>query len=103
MDYPVDPTDETITSLALYYTSWCPYCRRVLRAIKRLGLSDDQVIMRDVDDESQHDDDLREARDRGTVPVLRIQYDEGEMWMPESVDIIDWLDERFGRGAPRGA
>ena len=96
MNFPVDPSDETITSLALYYTSWCPYCRKVLRAMEALSLSAGQVILRDVDDDAQHDDDLRAARGRGTVPVLRIQHADGDVWMPESEDIKDWLNQRFG-------
>ena len=93
--FPVDPNDVTIQSLALYYASWCPYCVRVLNTIKELDLSE-LVILRNVD-EDQHYDDLRTARGRGTVPVLRIQQDDDgeDVWMPESKEIKAFLQERF--------
>jgi glutaredoxin 2 len=37
-----------------------------------------------------------EATGRRTVPVLRIEHDDGRVeWMPESADIVDYLRERF--------
>ena len=94
MIFPVAP-HATLESLALYYATWCPYCVRVLDTMEELGL-EQQVIMRDVADDPQDHADLRAARGRGTVPVLRIQWDGDDVWMPESEDIKAFLRERFG-------
>lgn len=86
----------TIQSLALYYADWCPYCVRVLNVMEQLGIQD-QLIMRDIDEDSAHSEALWEARGRGTVPVLRISRPGGDdQWMPESADIIGFLRQRFG-------
>ncbi len=95
MDFPVDPNDAAIETLALYYADWCPYCVRVLDTMEELGL-DEQVVMRDIDDDPQHHDDLRDARGKGTVPVLRIHRGDDDVWMPESRDIKAFLQKRFG-------
>jgi glutathione S-transferase len=92
--FPIDPRAE-VQGLALYYSSWCPYCRRVLRAAKELDI-EDQLSLRDVDRHQEHDRALRAAQGRGTVPVLRIQRAEGDLWMPESRDIVAFLRARFG-------
>jgi glutaredoxin len=78
--------------LALYYFPSCPYCRRVLAAIERLGVD---VELRDIWDGTQHRNDLTEARGRTTVPVLRCTAGEKDRWMPESRDIIAHLQARF--------
>jgi DNA segregation ATPase FtsK/SpoIIIE-like protein len=45
----------------------------------------------------EHLRDLVEARGVKTVPVLRIRHPEGrDEWMPESADIVRYLDGRFG-------
>ena len=80
--------------LALYHFDGCPYCRRVRGAIDRLGLD---VELRDIHDDSKHWDDLVGVRGRGTVPVLKIDSPEGtERWMPESADIVRYLDKNYG-------
>ena len=94
MNFPVDPADASIQSLALYYASWCPYCVRVLDTMEQLGLQE-QVVLRSVD-QDLHDADLRKARGRGTVPVLRIQWGGDDVWMPESEEIRAFLRQRFG-------
>lgn len=77
--------------LALYYFDSCPFCGMVRRAIDLLGID---VELRDVMVEPQHRDDLVEARGRATVPVLRITSPDGEeRWMPESQDIISYLQQ----------
>ena len=38
------------------------------------------------------------ALGRGTVPVLRIEGDDGEVeWLPESAEIVRYLEAHFGR------
>lgn len=83
--------------LALYYSPTCPFCQRVMKAIARLGLD---VEMRNVIEDSSRRDELIEARGRATVPVLRIQSPNGEVrWMPESLDIIHYLNHMYGKPA----
>jgi len=79
--------------LALYTSGSCPFCWRVLRTIERLGL---QVARHDVYADRARLDELLQARGRATVPVLRIQSPDGEVrWMPESADIIHYLEHTY--------
>lgn len=76
--------------LALYHFDSCPFCRMVRVAIDDLGLD---VELRDIFEDAQYRDELVEARGRPTVPVLRITSTDGEeRWMPESDDIIRYLE-----------
>ncbi|MCB9603166.1 MAG: glutathione S-transferase N-terminal domain-containing protein [Sandaracinus sp.] len=74
--------------LALYHYDACGYCARVREAIEQLGL---EVEMRDVLEEPSWRRELAKVRGRGTVPVLRIEDEEGVRWMGESADIVRWL------------
>lgn len=73
---------------SLYYYDSCGYCRRVLRVIDKLKLD---VEKRHIHNVPQHLDDLKNARGRQTVPVLRIDEEGETTWMPESRDIIAYL------------
>jgi glutaredoxin len=85
------PTKDKLT---LYHFPSCPFCARVRAAIDRLGLD---VELRDIRTDAKHWDDLVAARGRGTVPVLKIDSPDGtERWMPESADIIRYLDKTYG-------
>ena len=76
--------------LALYHFDGCPYCSMVKSAINRLGID---VELRDISGSPQFCDDLVGARGRATVPVLRITSPDGEeRWMPESRDIVTYLE-----------
>lgn len=79
--------------LSLYHFDSCPYCARVRRALKHLEL---EVELKDIHRDPAALADLVEAMGRQTVPVLRIE--DGDVWMPESADIIRFLYERFGEG-----
>jgi glutaredoxin len=81
--------------LALYYIDGCPFCVRVLRAIDTLGLD---VQLRNIYENADHLTELREVRGRTTVPVLRITSPDGEdRWMPESADIVRYLQATYGQ------
>jgi glutaredoxin len=83
--------------LSLYYFDGCPFCVRVLRAIDALGI---EVEHRNIYADAGHLADLREARGRATVPVLRITSPDGDdRWMPESADIIRYLQATYGQAA----
>ena len=80
--------------LALYYYPYCGFCRRVTSVIDRLGI---QVELRDILKVPRSREELVEARGRQTVPVLRCTDARGhDRWMPESRDIIAYLERRFG-------
>ncbi len=75
--------------LALYMTPSCPFCVVVRRAIDELDID---VELRNIAADSGHYQDLVNARQRATVPVLRIDSPDGETrWMPESRDIVQYL------------
>lgn len=74
--------------LALYHYDACPYCARVREAIAELGV---EVELRDVLETPEHRRELVRARGRGTVPVLRIEDEDGVRWTAESRDIVRWL------------
>ena len=80
--------------LALYHFDGCPYCSMTRSAIKQLEID---VELRDLSNDPQHRDDLVKVRGRATVPVLRITSPDGEdRWMPESRDIVSYLQESYG-------
>ena len=79
-------------NLVLYHFDSCPYCRRVRDAMQRLKLD---IPMRDIRETAAYRDELVAATGRGTVPVLRIESPDGQVqWMPESLDIVAYLEER---------
>jgi len=80
--------------LALYHYEGCPYCSRVRRALDELGV---EVELRDIHRDPAHERALVAARGRHTVPVLRIRRAEGDEWLPESRDIVQYLRDRFSR------
>lgn len=80
--------------LALYTMAMCPFGWRVGRTIKRLGL---QVETRDILLHPSFREQLIQATGRATVPVLWIQAPDGSVrWMPESADIIHYLEQTYG-------
>lgn len=83
--------------LALYYFDGCPFCIRVMRAIDTMRLD---VELRNIYENRDYLDELREVRGRTTVPVLRITSSNGEdRWMPESADIVRYLQATYGQAA----
>ena len=83
--------------LALYHFQSCPFCRRVRETIARLGID---VELRDILLDERYRDELIAERGRATVPVLRISSPNGaERWMPESADIIAYLEDLYGKAA----
>jgi glutaredoxin len=82
--------------LALYFFDGCPFCDMVRRDIEAMGID---VDLRNIYDDAQHRGDLIAARGRATVPVLRITTPQGEdRWMPESRDIVQYLQRTYGEG-----
>lgn len=79
--------------LSLYGYSFCPYCAMVMREIDRLKID---VELKDTLRSRENKQALMAQMGRGTVPVLRIEEDGKEHWLPESRDIVAYLRKRFG-------
>jgi glutathione S-transferase len=75
--------------LSLYHYPSCPYCQRVRRAADELGIA---LELRDIHAQPGRLGELLAATGRRTVPVLRIEHEDGKVeWLPESRDIIEYL------------
>lgn len=84
--------------LSIYGYPQCPYCQRVFRATQALGI---EIELRDIMSDDARRSELIDAMGRGTVPVLRIEDEGGEAkWLPESADIVAYLESRFGASDP---
>jgi glutaredoxin len=118
MQRPVEAqrlVDQATAGLILYQLPACPFCVKVRRAIKRLGL---KIEIRNVDREANFREELVREGGKFQAPCLRIdenaaqtpisggdrgvsQAHEGKecnqvRWMYESSDIVAYLDRRFG-------
>ena len=94
-DQEQSQVDQETANMALYYFESCPFCIRVLRTMDRLHL---KIEMRNVREVSAYRQQLIQGGGRSMVPCLRIRDETGEeTWMYESDDIMDYLEERFGR------
>jgi glutathione S-transferase len=75
--------------LALYHYTTCFFCHRVRSALSKMGI---EAELRDIHKEARWRSELMEARNRSTVPVLRIESEDGTVeWMGESRDIVVYL------------
>ena len=77
--------------MSLYHYPSCYFCRQVRDALAKHGFD---VELRDIHQDPQWRDQLVAARGRRTVPVMRIDHEDGRVeWMPESRDIVRFLDQ----------
>jgi len=79
--------------LSLYQFPSCPFCQRVFEAIKRLDLD---IELRDTRATAAYREELLAGTGRTMVPCLRIDEAQGPRWLPESADIIAFLEREFG-------
>lgn len=87
--------DSHTAALALYQFHACPFCVKVRRAIKRLGLN---IELRDAKNNTSFRQELLEQGGRIKVPCLRIAHPDGQIqWLYESDDIISYLEQHFTR------
>lgn len=85
--------DGETAKLTLYHFQACPYCRKVRRDIRLLGL---EVPMRDIKRDPSAHADLVGGGGKRQVPCLRIPVDGGgARWLYESRHITRYLRERF--------
>ena len=80
----------------VYHFRGCGYCSRVRRALRDLEL---ETNWADVNLDPADRARLRQATGYATVPVLRIDDEDGrQRWMPESADIVRYLYREYGNG-----
>ena len=84
--------DEATRTLALYQFEGCPFCVKVRRQIKRLGL---QIEFRDAQNNHKFRQELITEGGELQVPCLRIEQDGSVRWLYESSDINAYLTQRF--------
>ena len=85
--------DQETQSLKLYHFEGCPFCLKVRREIRRLGLS---VELRDIKKDIQFKEELLKGGGEYQVPCLRIATSDGSIkWMYESSEINQYLRSRF--------
>lgn len=81
------------TQLALYQFRACPFCIKVRRQSKRLGLS---LETRNVLKNQDWHDELEQLGGKRKVPCLRIENEAGQTeWLYQSKAINNYLSERF--------
>ena len=88
--------DQQCTRLSLYQFDGCPFCVKVRRAIRRLGL---KIELRDAQNNARFAEELLAGGGQRQVPCLRILNGEdggSVRWMYESSEIIAYLESRFG-------
>ena len=84
---------KTVQGLSLYQFDACPFCARVRHAADDLGID---IELRDTLACRDFAAEVVENTGRRTVPVLRIEHEDGKVeWMPESADIVRYLQDRF--------
>ena len=72
--------------LDLYYYPECPYCQKVLRAMRQLGV-EDKIALKNIHADRQADATLVRVGGKHQVPCLFIDGDP----MYESDDIVAWM------------
>lgn len=76
--------------LDLYYYDSCPYCQKVLRAMRKLGI-EDKIVLRNILQDQQAADTLVRVGGKRQVPCLFIDG----VPMYESDDIVEYLTNLF--------
>jgi glutathione S-transferase len=84
-----------MANITLYELEGCPYCAKVVNKLDELGLEYDSVMV-----PSSHDQrtEVQEVSGQTGVPVL-VDEEHGVEGMPESDDIVEYLEETYGSAA----
>jgi len=84
-----------MTNLELYELDGCPYCAKVTRKLDELGLEyESHMVPRSHDERTE----VKEVSGQTGVPVLVDKEQEIE-GMPESDDIVEYLEQTYGQRA----
>jgi glutathione S-transferase len=84
-----------MSTLKLYEVGGCPFCIRVRRKLDELGLEYESIT---VPRSHRQRTEVEEISGQTGVPVL-VDPDHGVDGMPESADIVAYLEETYGEGA----
>ncbi|WP_435128013.1 glutaredoxin family protein [Halobaculum sp. D14] len=84
-----------MSDLVLYELEGCPYCAKVKNKLAELGLEYDSVMVPQSHDERT---EVKEVSGQTGVPVL-VDEEHGVEGMPESDDIVEYLEETYGSNA----
>jgi glutaredoxin len=83
--------DESMKKFALYQFETCPFCVKVRRAIKRMGL---KIELRDIKKAPSYAEELLKNGGQLQAPCLKISNSDGSVrWLYESGDIITFLED----------
>jgi glutathione S-transferase len=84
-----------MSDLVLYELEGCPYCAKVTNKLADLGLEYNSIkVPRSHADRTE----VKEVSGQTGVPVL-VDEEHGVEGMPESNDIVAYLEETYGGGA----
>ena len=81
-----------MANLTLYELEGCPYCAKVKTKLSELDLEYDSIMVPRSHSERT---EVEEVSGQTGVPVL-VDEDHGIEGMPESDDIVEYLDETYG-------
>jgi len=79
-------------TLELYKLPGCPYCAKVETKLDELGLD---YVEHEVPSSHSERGEVEEVSGQTGVPVL-VDTDHGIEGMPESDDIVEYLEETYG-------
>ncbi len=90
--------DAETSQLVVYQYEACPFCLKVRRQIKRLGL---KIELRDALRNAEYKKELMDGGGMDQVPCLRIDLGPNKtpryQWMYESSDINAYLQSHYGK------
>ena len=92
--------DAAAKALTLYQLEGCPFCVKVRREARRLGLN---LAIKDIKREPGAGAELIAGGKQDKVPCLRIDSPTGVQWMYESSAINDYLRERFSEDSRKAS
>jgi glutaredoxin 3 len=84
-----------MANIELYTLTGCPFCRRVTDKLDELGL---EYESHEVPRSHGERTEVKEVSGQTGVPVL-VDEEHGVEGMPESADIVEYLEETYGSGA----
>ena len=89
--------DEQTKAITLYQYKACPFCVKVRRSMKRQTLA---IETRDAKRCATAKEELLAGGGKLKVPCLKIEEDDNKViWMYESKEIIQYLEQRFADAA----
>ena len=84
-----------MTNITLYELPGCPYCAKVTDKLEDLDVEYDTV---EVPGDHSERTEVEEVSGQTGVPVI-VDEANGVEGMPESDDIVEYLEENYGDGA----